>query len=51
LPHSPDQIGTIHFDPASLTTLIDPPLMCRSIMRESKSDSRSSIRALNPRFR
>jgi predicted metalloprotease with PDZ domain len=26
--------GAIHFDPVSLTTLIDSPLMCGSIMRE-----------------
>jgi predicted metalloprotease with PDZ domain len=34
LPHSAAQAGTIHFDPVSLTTLIDSPLMCGSIMRE-----------------
>ena len=34
LPHAADQVGTIHFDPVSLTTLIDSPLMCGSIMRE-----------------
>ena len=34
LPHSPAQVGTIRFDPVSLTTLIDSPLMCGSIMRE-----------------
>ena len=34
LPHSLAQVGTIHFDPVSLTTLIDSPLMCGSIMRE-----------------
>jgi predicted metalloprotease with PDZ domain len=34
LPHSAAQVGTIHFDPVSLTTLIDSPLMCGSIMRE-----------------
>jgi predicted metalloprotease with PDZ domain len=34
LPHSAAQAGTIRFDPVSLTTLIDSPLMCGSIMRE-----------------
>jgi predicted metalloprotease with PDZ domain len=34
LPHSSPQGGAIHFDPVSLTTLIDSPLMCGSIMRE-----------------
>jgi predicted metalloprotease with PDZ domain len=34
LPHPSQQGGTIHFDPVSLTTLIDSPLMCGSIMRE-----------------
>src|ERR1700744_4107193 len=34
LPHSTAQAGSIHFDPVSLTTLIDSPLMCGSIMRE-----------------
>jgi predicted metalloprotease with PDZ domain len=34
LPHSPDQVGTIRFNPVSLTTLIDSPLMCGAIMRE-----------------
>jgi predicted metalloprotease with PDZ domain len=34
LPHSAAQVGTVHFDPVSLTTLIDSPLMCGSIMRE-----------------
>ena len=34
LPHSAAQVGTIHFDPVPLTTLIDSPLMCGSIMRE-----------------
>jgi predicted metalloprotease with PDZ domain len=34
LPHPSPQGGTIHFDPVSLTTLIDSPLMCGSIMRE-----------------
>jgi predicted metalloprotease with PDZ domain len=34
LPHASGQVGTIHFDPVPLTTLIDSPLMCGSIMRE-----------------
>jgi predicted metalloprotease with PDZ domain len=34
LPHPSQQGGTIHFEPVSLTTLIDSPLMCGSIMRE-----------------
>ena len=34
LPHPSQQGGAIHFDPVSLTTLIDSPLMCGSIMRE-----------------
>jgi predicted metalloprotease with PDZ domain len=34
LPHPSQQGGTIHFDPVSLTTLIDSPLMCGSLMRE-----------------
>jgi predicted metalloprotease with PDZ domain len=34
LPHPSQQGGTIHFDPVSLTTLIDSPLMCGAIMRE-----------------
>ncbi len=34
LPHPSQQGGTIHFDPVTLTTLIDSPLMCGSIMRE-----------------
>ncbi len=34
LPHPSPQGGSIHFDPVSLTTLIDSPLMCGSIMRE-----------------
>jgi predicted metalloprotease with PDZ domain len=34
LPHPSLQGGAIHFDPVSLTTLIDSPLMCGSIMRE-----------------
>lgn len=34
LPHPSQQGGTVHFDPVSLTTLIDSPLMCGSIMRE-----------------
>jgi predicted metalloprotease with PDZ domain len=34
LPHPSQQGGSIHFDPVSLTTLIDSPLMCGSIMRE-----------------
>jgi predicted metalloprotease with PDZ domain len=34
LPHPLLQGGAIHFDPVSLTTLIDSPLMCGSIMRE-----------------
>ena len=34
LPHPSQQAGTLHFDPVSLTTLVDSPLMCGSIMRE-----------------
>ncbi len=34
LPHPSQQGGTLHFDPVSLTTLVDSPLMCGSIMRE-----------------
>jgi len=34
LPHPPAQGGAIHFDPVPLTTLVDSPLMCGSIMRE-----------------
>src|ERR1700733_2676352 len=34
LPHPSSQNGAIHFDPVSLATLIDSPLMCGSIMRE-----------------
>ena len=34
LPHPSPQGGGVHFDPVSLTTLIDSPLMCGSIMRE-----------------
>ena len=34
LPHPSIQGGEIHFDPVSLTTLVDSPLMCGSIMRE-----------------
>jgi predicted metalloprotease with PDZ domain len=34
LPHPSLQAGTVHFDPVSLTTLVDSPLMCGSIMRE-----------------
>ncbi len=34
LPHGSQQGNTIHFDPVSLTTLIDSPVMCGSIMRE-----------------
>jgi predicted metalloprotease with PDZ domain len=34
LPHPSAQGGMIHFDEVSLTTLIDSPLMCGSIMRE-----------------
>ncbi|MGB8538899.1 MAG: M61 family peptidase [Acidobacteriaceae bacterium] len=34
LPHPLQQGGSIRFDPVSLTTLIDSPLMCGSIMRE-----------------
>jgi predicted metalloprotease with PDZ domain len=34
LPHASSQVGNIRFDPVSLTTLIDSPLMCGSIMRE-----------------
>jgi predicted metalloprotease with PDZ domain len=34
LPHPTQLGGTIRFDPVPLTTLIDSPLMCGSIMRE-----------------
>ncbi len=34
LPHPSQQGAVIHFDPVSLTMLIDSPLMCGSIMRE-----------------
>ena len=34
LPHPSPQGGAIHFDPVPLTTLIDSPLMCGSILRE-----------------
>jgi predicted metalloprotease with PDZ domain len=34
LPNPSSQGGVIHFDPVSLTTLVDSPLMCGSIMRE-----------------
>jgi predicted metalloprotease with PDZ domain len=34
LPNPSPQGAAIHFDPVSLTTLIDSPLMCGSIMRE-----------------
>jgi predicted metalloprotease with PDZ domain len=34
LPGPPQQGATIHFAPVSLSTLIDSPLMCGSIMRE-----------------
>jgi predicted metalloprotease with PDZ domain len=34
LPHPSLQGSAIHFDPVSLTMLIDSPLMCGSIMRE-----------------
>jgi predicted metalloprotease with PDZ domain len=34
LPNPLPQGGSIHFDPIPLTTLIDSPLMCGSIMRE-----------------
>jgi predicted metalloprotease with PDZ domain len=34
LPHPSLQASAIHFDAVSLTTLIDSPLMCGSIMRE-----------------
>ena len=34
LPHASQQGGTIHFATVPLTTLIDSPLMCGSIMRE-----------------
>jgi predicted metalloprotease with PDZ domain len=34
LPNPSPQGGALHFDPVSLTTLIDSPLMCGSIMRE-----------------
>ena len=34
LPHPSQQQGVIHFDAVTLTTLIDSPLMCGSVMRE-----------------
>ena len=34
LPNPSPKGGSVHFDPVSLTTLIDSPLMCGSIMRE-----------------
>jgi predicted metalloprotease with PDZ domain len=34
LPHPQLQGGAIHFDPVPLTTLVDSPLMCGSIMKE-----------------
>ena len=34
LPHPSMQSGAIHFDPVPLTTLVDSPLMCGSIMKE-----------------
>ncbi len=34
LPNPSPQGGSVHFDAVSLTTLIDSPLMCGSIMRE-----------------
>jgi predicted metalloprotease with PDZ domain len=34
MPHPSAQGAAIHFDPVSLTTLVDSPLMCGSIMRE-----------------
>ena len=34
LPHPSMQSGAIHFDPVTLTTLVDSPLMCGSIMKE-----------------
>jgi predicted metalloprotease with PDZ domain len=34
LPRPSEQAGILHFDPVSLTTLVDSPLMCGSIMRE-----------------
>jgi predicted metalloprotease with PDZ domain len=34
LPHPSQQGAVIHFDPVSLTMLVDSPLMCGSIMRE-----------------
>jgi len=34
LPNPSPQGGALHFDPVSLTTLIDSPLMCGSFMRE-----------------
>ena len=34
MPHPSVQGNAIHFDPVSLTTLVDSPLMCGSIMRE-----------------
>jgi predicted metalloprotease with PDZ domain len=34
LPHPSQQAGSLHFDPVSLTNLVDSPLMCGSIMRE-----------------
>ena len=34
MPHPTSQGAAIHFDPVSLTTLVDSPLMCGSLMRE-----------------
>jgi predicted metalloprotease with PDZ domain len=34
LPHPRQEGGAIHFDPIPLSTLIDSPLMCGSVMRE-----------------
>ncbi len=34
LPHPSPQGDELHFDPVSLTTLIDSPLMCGSVMKE-----------------
>jgi predicted metalloprotease with PDZ domain len=34
LPHPSLQGSALHFDPVSLTTLVDSPLMCGSVMRE-----------------
>ena len=34
LPHPVQQGASLHFDPVSLTTLVDSPLMCGSVMRE-----------------